>query len=807
MNALHSQRPQSQSDGLHCAHCGDPIAKTLVEGDGQAFCCEGCKAVFNILRENNLCTYYDVSSERPFPPPPTGTFDFSALNDPSVRSLIIESQVGTIANLAFTVPSIHCASCVWLLERLERLDSGVLRSRVDLLRKTVRIDADLSRTSISAIASRMASLGYAPVVTAERSSEPSSQHKRAIYLRLGVAAFAMANVMIFSIARYLAGEAALPNGLDLVFAIASVVLSLPVLLYSSSPWFSGAWAAIQHRSLTLDIPVAMGIGILFIRSVADIALGISEGYLDSFNGLVFFLLIGRMFQQKAFDAVSFDRTWRSFFPLSVRRVEQGAPTNIPIDAVRIGDALSLRSGEVIPCDATLDSPVAYVDYAFVTGESTPVECVAGDTVHAGGRVLGRAIACTVTRQAHQGYLTSLWERQPERRRQSTLLDVSTRFGKAFVISACVIALGGAIWWLPDVSMSLQVLTAVLIIACPCALTLAAPVTLGTAMGRLARRGIFLKNIGALLELALVKTVVFDKTGTLTRSSATADGLEVLDATERLLVASAASQSTHPVSRAICHVLPQEHLATPTSIQEVAGCGIAATVDGHQVAIGSPSWVQTMLNNDDAQIVNAVYRDYTVVAIDGVIRAHVSTRNSIRVGVRALVEKLRNLYDVRLVSGDSMRDRLAFADVFRDEEMTFNAMPDDKVRAIASNSHNGRHTVMVGDGLNDGPALAAANVAIAVTDDTATIVPACDVIMRADGISALPALFAVARATRRIVWLSFIVSMLYNAAGISLAVMGLLSPLAVAILMPVSSLTVIAISVVGARRSVRRQAWV
>mgnify|MGYP001627260872 FL=1 len=809
MNALgEGGKLESRSEHgvVCCAHCGEPVPTSMANAEPLVFCCDGCRAVYGILQENGLCSYYDVSTERPIAPPPIGSFDYSAFDDPTARSLVVESEVGDHAQLVFTVPNIHCASCVWLLERLERLDNGILKSRVDLLRKTVRIDANLSRTTVPAVASLLASLGYPPVVTAERGSTQSAAQTRAIYLRLGVAGFAMANVMIFSIARYLAGDAALPNGLDLVFAVASVLLSLPVLLYSATPWFSGAWAALKHRALTLDVPVALGIAILFVRSIADVATGTTEGYLDSFNGLVFFLLVGRLFQQKAFDAVSFDRTWRSFFPLTVRRIDQGASTNVPIDAVRIGDVLSLRPGEVVPCDATLDSPVAYVDYAFVTGESTPVECVAGDTVHAGGRVLGRAIVCTVAREAHRGYLTSLWERQTTSKQRSTLLDVSTRFGKVFVVSAVAIAVGGALWWLPDLSMSLQVLTAVLIIACPCALTLAAPVTLGTAMGRLARHGVFLKNIGALIELSNVNTVVFDKTGTLTQSTAIAEGLEGLDAAERLLVAAVASQSTHPVSRALYEALPHNAVPLPASVREVPGCGVYAVVDGRDVVIGNAAWVDQACGGRIESESSSETSGATHIAIDGELRARVYLRSAIRKGVSALVETLRNGNDVRLVSGDSERDRSLFTGVFHNDEMTFNAMPDDKVRAINGHQVGGRRTVMIGDGLNDGPALGAADVAIAVTDDTATIVPACDVIMRANAVTALPALLAVAKATRRTVWVNFIVSMVYNAVGLTLAVMGLLSPLVVAILMPVSSLTVIAISVVGARRSVGRYQW-
>lgn len=784
-----------------CAHCGAPCSMTIMDG-GEAFCCTGCRSVYRMLREHDLCTYYDIESS-PGVSMKKGTVrtDMEALDDPALSRTFVEYADTGFVRVRFMIPAMHCASCVWLLERLSNFDGGILHTETDVLRKTVRVDFDPSATTLRSIAELLSSLGYEPLIKPVTAAGDPSE-RRAIYQRLGVAGFATGNVMLFGIARYLAGDGLSPS-LTTMFGVFAVLLSIPVLVYSAAPWLRSAWAAIGSRALNLDVPVAIGILVLFFRSVADIVMGQGEGFLDSFNGLVFLLLVGRLFQQKAFDAVSFDRTYRSFFPLSVRVERNGRTPAIPVDDVAVGDVMYVRNGETIPCDGTVSSPVGYLDYGFVTGESLPIECTSGAAVFAGGKVIGTAIRITATNVVSHGYLASLWERATPRIRKNSLLTLSDTFGRWFTVVAMALAAGGAIAQMPDVHMAVNVLTAVLIIACPCALTLATPITLGTAMGRLGERGIYLRSIGVLLDLDRCSTIMFDKTGTLTKSmhGLSYDGRSMADHEWRA-VRSVAAQSMHPVCRSLAQAWPVDETVCATA-REVTGRGMTGRAYGHDVVIGSSALVKELCPEGyTADTIDGAAH----IALDGVYAGSIKLRSELREGISEMMERLREHHTVRLLSGDGQRDRDMLLSMFDDDEMSFGQQPADKVEHIDALRTSGRTVLMIGDGLNDAAAMSAADAAIAVTDDTATLVPACDVIMKASALEELPALLRYARRMKNLIIATFCVSIIYNVVGLSLALGGMLTPLAAAILMPVSSLTVIGMSVAGARWYARRSAW-
>ncbi len=780
-----------------CAHCGDVCNDVRITADDLVFCCSGCQSVYEILQTNNLCDYYSFDHKAGVSMKGAMTDEYAVLDDPDIERQFVEFDSGTTRRLRFEIPAMHCASCVWLLEQLDRLNTGVLRSEVDLMRKLVRIDIDPRRTTARAVAALIASLGYRPLIRPEGAAG-SSVAMRSIYVRLGVAGFAAGNVMMFSIARYVAGPDGMMPSLRLVFDVLSILLSIPVLVFSASSWWRSAWGALRQRRLNLDVPVALGILVLFVRSVVDILMGTSEGFLDSFTGLVFFLLIGRLFQQKAFDAVSFDRTYRSFFPLSVRVSKGEHEESVRVDNVHVGDTIVIRNGEVIPCDAMLVSSGGYIDYSFVTGESVPVECVEGRIVYAGGRVVGGRLRMTVTKAVSNGYLASLWNNADASVRRTSLLDLADSFGAWFTIGAVGIAGIGGLLWLPDISMALTALSAVLIIACPCALTLAAPATLGTAMGLLGRRGIFVKNVGVLLDIAKTNAMVFDKTGTLTESEHSLSWVGPEIGNElRGSISAVAMQSTHPVSRSVERLFGAS-LQTVTDVEEHVGAGIRGIVNGRVIAIGSASFAGSR---------NAYVEVAASVAVDGRPIGSFRIVPQLRDGIDTLVGALRRDHDVYLVSGDSSRDALAFEPVFGAARMRFNASPHDKIDVLEQLARQGRHTVMIGDGLNDAGAMRAAHVGIAVTEGTATLVPACDVIMGGETLQDMANLIAYARNLRSLIWFSLVFSMVYNVIGVALAITGTLSPVTVAIMMPLSSLIVTAVSVVGARWYGRRSQWV
>jgi len=779
-----------------CRHCGDPCTDRPVRRGDDTFCCRGCASVYLLLHNAGLAAFYDCEA-----PPGVSqrrarrrSAQYAVLDDPAVATRLVAFDAGEQAMATFDVPDLHCASCLWLIERLWRLDSGIIRADADLTRRVVRVWFRPSSISLRGVAERLSAAGYPPVVPVEGSAGAVPAARRGLYLRLAVAGFAFGNIMLFSIPRYVNG-APLEDGFQRLFDILNVTFALPVLLYSASGFFTSAWQSVRLRKVTLDVPIAIGLVVMFARSIADIVTGYGEGYLDSFTGLVFFLLIGRLLQQKAFDRIAFDRSFRSFMPLSVlvRGADGLRPT--PIERLTEGDTIVVRPYEVVPADAELIDANGAVDYAFVTGESRPVALTRGDAVRAGGRVVGRSLTLTVVRPVSHSRLAALWNNpafaRPKRR---WLTDVTERFGAFFTTFALLLATAGAIAWWPDARMSASVATAVLIIACPCAITLAAPITLGTAMELFGRVGLYLKHGAVALDLARTSTIVFDKTGTLTTAT---DGLRAesvgLSDDEWRLARRLAAESVHPISRAMA--AGDSAHGVVTECAEHPGGGVAGSVDGRRVVVGSPSFIQQQCGVTPLR--PAALGPSAGIAIDGTFRGWARLIAPPRDGIEQAVARLGTSYDVWLLSGDRDEEAVRWRRVFSGRA-AFSQAPDDKLVAVAAHESTGSRVLMVGDGLNDAGALAAANVGMAVSDDTACMVPACDAVIQGRRLPDLPVLLRFARRARQVVIACFAVSILYNVVGLSLALAGRLTPLATAILMPISSLTILAMGAGGMR---------
>jgi Cu+-exporting ATPase len=795
--------PQPASTSELCRHCGDPCDAEAVRTADGAFCCRGCETVFTLLQTAGLDAFYGCEVVPGTSQKRSSGLDrdrFAVLDDPTVASRLVTFDDGVAARATLSVPAIHCASCVWLLEQLWRFDDGVTRSEVDLLRRSVRVEYRPASTTLRRIAERIASLGYEPVVSPEDRAPRPPAGRRRLHLQIGVAGFAFGNIMLFSIPRYVNGVP-LEGGFQRLFDVLNILFAVPVLLFSAQDYFRTAWQVIRRRSMALEVPVALGLAVLFVRSVVDIGTGHSEGFLDSFAGLVFFLLLGRLFQQKVFDRIAFDRTFRSFLPLSVRAERTGGVELVPLERLATGDVIQIRRSEVVPADAELLDATGSIDYAFITGEQRPVSLAAGDIVRAGGRAADRAMRLRVVRDVSHSHLASLWNNPVFAKPKSPwLTDVAARFGAWFTFGAIAIALAGAIAWWPDASTAASVATAVLIIACPCALTLAAPITLGTAMGQLGLRGLYLKHPAVALDLSRVDLIIFDKTGTLTGGSErTVDEASPLSRRAWSLIRTLASHSLHPVSRAIASISTADaapyHIVSLDKLVEVPGEGISAQINGVEVAIGGADFAG---KPDDKLGQDA---GLTFVRA-GHERGWVRLSPAIRAGAETAARVLSKAYQLFLLSGDSDSERLRWAPTFG-EKMRFRQTPQDKLAFVAGARAAGHHVLMIGDGLNDAGALAAADVGISVSDETACIVPACDAVISGTHLEELPAFIAYASRSRTVVIICLLVSLLYNVLGLSLALAGRLTPLASAILMPVSSLTIVALSSGAMRWSARQ----
>ncbi|HLP78057.1 MAG TPA: heavy metal translocating P-type ATPase metal-binding domain-containing protein, partial [Candidatus Paceibacterota bacterium] len=509
-----------------CFHCGEPCKDTTFSKGEKAFCCQGCLVVHDLLTESGLDHFYDLTSH-------PGTQirravqveRWAFLDTPEMRQRLLDFADGTQSRVTFHVPAIHCVACVWLLENLFRLHPGIGRSQVNFPKREVAISFATQKLKLSELVVLLASIGYEPSLTfGELEKRGVSPAQKRHWLQVGVAGFAFGNIMLFSIPQYFGLDSFSGPALKTLFGWLSLGLALPVVTFSALDYWKSAWLAVRQRVATLDIPIALGLAAIYGQSVYEVVSRTGGGYFDSLCGLIFFLLCGRAFQQKTQERMAFDRDYKSFFPLSVVRKSGGTEERVSLNRLEIGDRIVLRNGEIIPADARLISGPACVDYSFVTGESEPVSKAEGEYLYAGGQQVGAAIEVETVKAVSQSYLTSLWNHETFRKnRDEGLNSLANLYSRRFIWIVISIALASIAYWSlrGEAVRGLKAFTSVLIVACPCALALAAPFTLGTAQRWLAKINVFLKNVLVLERMAKVDAIVFDKTGTLTSAGVNA----------------------------------------------------------------------------------------------------------------------------------------------------------------------------------------------------------------------------------------------------------------------------------------------
>ncbi len=761
-----------------------------------------------MLTENGLADFYQLSSQAGVRvATPTDRDGFAFLDEPSVRARLVDFSDKVLTRVTFQLPAIHCIACVWLLENLFRLKPGIGQSQVNFSRKEAAIAFDPAQVKLSEIAALLASLGYAPALNlSDLDAKPVNPAARRLWLQLGVAGFAFGNAMFFAITTYFGLDMFTGPQLKGFIGWLNLLLAVPVVTFSAADYYRSAWTSLRARLLNIDVPIAAGIFAIFTQSVWEVASGRGEGYFDSLCGLIFFLLCGKLFQQKTFDRLAFDRDYKSFFPLSVMRVRAGAEARVSLSQLAIGDRLLLRNGELLPADARLLAGPALIDYSFVTGESEPVEKQPGDYLYAGGRQMGGVIELETVKPVAQSYLTSLWNQDAFRKdKADTFNAITNAYSQRFTKIVMVIALGAAVFWaFVNPSKSLNAFTAVLIVACPCALALAAPFALGTAQRVLGRRNVFLKNPFVIERLAKVDAIVFDKTGTLTAVGAGSvlwQGAPLSETEERWLY-SMTRHSTHPLCVRIGEAIARQHFPEPVrSFLETTGCGIEGSVAGQEVWLGSSAWLESRgVETASASTVprpgalthSEVNGSNVHVAINGQYRGCYVLASALRADSRKLIAKLVANYQLALLSGDNEKEATKFRALFgSDAQLEFNQSPLDKLSFIQRLQRQGRTVMMVGDGLNDAGALKQADVGVAVVESVSAFSPASDIIASASMVPRLPEILAFAKQSVATVRAAFLISTLYNIIGVSIAATGNLSPVVCAILMPVSSITVVA----------------
>lgn len=775
-------------DRQNCFHCGLDIVKAEeIIFDDKEFCCNGCKTVYEIFSLNDMTCYYDFEkSPGATPQDINGKYDF--LDNESIVSKLLEFQENSTEIISLNIPHIHCSSCIWILENLQRLQKGISTSQVNFPEKKVRVTYNPEIVSLKTIVYLLSSIGYEPYISLENYETGSNNVDRSLTYKLGVAFFCFGNIMLLSFPEYFEVKEYWLDQYRGFFRWLIFILSLPSFFYSASGYYVSAYKSIKAKMLNIDIPIALGIVVMFIRSTVDIVMDYGSGFFDSLTGLIFFMLLGKMFQIKTYSFLSFERDFKSYFPIAITRINASSEESVPVYDIQKGDRLLIRNQELIPVDGILISEKAEIDYSFVTGEAIPITKKSGDKIFAGGKQIGKVIEMEVLHSVSQSYLTQLWSndvfQKNVEQKHKTITDRISRYFTPILLLIAFVGFG--YWIFIDTNTAFNVFTAVLIVACPCALALTAPFTTGNILRILGKKKFYLKNALVIEQLAKVDTIVFDKTGTITTNKKSNISYEGKSLSEEnlLLIKNVLRASNHPLSRMLYDFLPETKKVKITDFQEITGKGILAQIDSDFAQIGSAAFVG-LSEGDDIQ------QTSVHIKINEVYFGKYIFNNQYRDGLAELFQNLTTNYEIKVLSGDNEGERETLEMLLpKGTELIFNQKPEQKLEFIKKLQNDGKNVMMVGDGLNDAGALAQSNVGISISENVNVFSPACDAILDANEFQKLSYFLKLSKKAITTIKMSFTLSLLYNVVGLSFAVTGNLLPLVAAIIMPLSTITIV-----------------
>lgn len=769
-----------------CTHCGDTCDSDAIRNKDVIFCCSGCRMVYALLQDNGMGDYYrfDVNPGYSQKNNIDRSFDYLD-NEKIIKSLLQFNEAG-ISKVSFLLPQIQCSACLWLLEHLSKFDKGIIKSSVNFHSKKATITFKDDDISLRSVVELLSKIGYEPTINYDQLDDDISTIKtdKTLIYKLGLAGFSFGNIMLLSFPEYLGFDKA-----SYLFHLGyiNIILALPVLIYSGADYLKSAYRGLRMREFNIDLPIALGMIALFGRSLYDILSQSGEGYLDSFSGFVFFLLIGRWFQSFTYQALDFDRNYKSYFPISATVKSGREWITKSLDRIIPSDIILIRNQELIPADSILMKGKARLDYSFVTGESNIITKAEGCEIFAGAKHQGESIEIKVTKAVNQSYLTQLWNedtfKQHDKSRASKLIGgISKYFTYTVVIIATLTLL---VWLILDSSMAINTFTAVLIVACPCALALSIPFTYGNILRLMAKDGFYLRNIETIEQIQDIDYVIFDKTGTLTDSKK----MEVtyfgkyLNTVDRSIIKSVCSQSAHPLSKSISKYLIDAYSQEVECCEEIIGKGLVATCLGHEIRIGSSKFI---FNSSDEDHKQGVFLEF-----DGKYVGRFEFKHAFRENVAEIIQSLNLDFQLAVMSGDTDHESHRIKSLIgADCKIYFNQSPKNKLDKIKHLQSKGHKVMMIGDGLNDAGALKQANVGLVISDNENNFSPACDGIIEAKRFSMLFDQLNYLKTAKYIIYGAFALAFMYNSIGLYFAMSGQLSPVIAAILMPLSSITVI-----------------
>jgi Cu2+-exporting ATPase len=777
-----------------CYHCGEPIPagadfKSTADGAARAFCCPGCLAVAALIEQQGLARFYDFRSA-PSMRPEVADPAWAVCDRPEVAKHLVNTLGENRHELVCRVDGVTCAACVWLLERGLRSVEGVAEVSVNPLTGETAIEFDPRTVRLPAILAAIARFGFAPrLKLAGRGSPGQTQAARDELKRLAVAGLGSMHVMTLAAALYIGAAKGMEASYTSFMALASMLIATPTVLYAGAPIFRAAWADVRRRRLGMDVPVALAIAIALAASLWNTLRGIEPVYFDSATMFVFFLTLGRFFESRArhkagglFDALADLR------PLVAARVRDGSVERVGTLELAVGDRVLVAPGEAVPADGALRSDTGTFDESLLSGESAGRRRARGEPVLGGSLNAGHGpVEIEVTRLGADSYLErvgGLLHRALADR--PNFLRLADRWAAWFIAAVLAISVAaGAAWLVIAPERAVEIVLALLVVTCPCALSLAAPTAFAVALGQLARRGVLLRSARVLERLGDVQTWLLDKTGTLTQGRivvARTDTFTPTSAAECLAVAAALESGIeHPIAHALHGGRPA---APATGVEYRAGYGVAGTVAGLRYRLGSARFVGRDASTDRGE--QCVY-----LADERTVLARFALADTVRPHAKEALAKIAaGARELALVSGD---EPLAVERTARELGLsTYYAgqSPEDKLELLRARQRGGAVVAALGDGINDAPLLAQADVSIALVAGSQLAQASADVVFTGDDLRVLARLPEWAAAVRRIVRENLVWAAVYNAAAVPLAATGVLAPWMAAIGMSLSSLLVV-----------------
>ncbi|GAA3614408.1 heavy metal translocating P-type ATPase metal-binding domain-containing protein [Flavivirga amylovorans] len=784
-----------------CFHCGLDATSSTITFDNKSFCCNGCKTVYEIFSINDLTCYYDLQ-QAPGATPKDVEGKYNFLDNAKIVEQLLEFNNDDTQIVTLYIPHIHCSSCIWILENLNKLNPAISSSVVNFGKKNVRVTFNSESLTLKNLVALLSSIGYEPFISLDDYSVGKKHVDRSLIYKLGIAGFAFGNVMFLSFPEYFQVDGFWIEKYKPLFRWLMFFFSLPVVFYSAQDYFISAFKGLRSKILNIDVPIALGVLVLFVRSSAEIIFDAGSGFFDSLTGLIFFLLLGKFFQQKTYTFLSFERDYKSYFPIGITKITlEGTEESIQVYDIEKGNRLLIRNEELIPVDCILIKGTARIDYSFVTGESKTVSKQSGDKLFAGGKQLDGSIEVDVLKSVEQSYLTQLWSNDVFKKdKELSFTNITNSISKRFTIAILLIALTATSFWLlTDPSKALNVFTSVLIIACPCAIALSAPFTFGNILRILGKKKFYLKNASVIEQLAKINTIIFDKTGTITANKETSINYEgsELSLDEETLLKSTLRGSNHPLSRSLYNILNKHDILTLDTYEEFLGKGIEAKHKDDNIKIGSASFVGH--TSDTATLNTTVH-----VSTNNQYKGKFTFYNAYRKGISQLFNTLKKEYDLVILSGDNAGEKENLTKLLPTKtKLLFNQKPEDKLEYIKYHQNEGANVLMIGDGLNDAGALAQSNVGIAISENVNVFSPACDAILDASKFNQLFNYIKLSKSAIKIIKWSFLLSFIYNSIGLYFAVTGQLAPVVAAILMPLSSISIVAFTTIATNISGRK----